>query len=171
MSMRRSGRNTTALASHPCGSLCEPILRALPKWFGIEESLVQYVKDADTMPTWLAKEGDHVIGFLTLRMHFPQSAEIHCMAVHPDHHRKGIGTRLVHALERDLACQDVRILQVKTIAEQKECAAYAMTRRFYGAIGFMPLEVFPTLWDESNPCLLLVKALVDGDEHRDSDIG
>ncbi len=123
------------------------------------------------MPTWLAKEGDRVIGFLTLRKHFSQSAEIHCMAVHPDHHRKGIGTLLAHALERELSCQGVRILQVKTISEQKECAAYAMTRRFYDALGFMPLEVFPTLWDPSNPCLLLVKTLVDGDEHRDSDIG
>ena len=118
------------------------------------------------MPTWLAKEGDRVVGFLTLRKHFPQSAEIHCMAVHPDHHRKGIGALLVHALEHELSCQGVRILQVKTIAEQKECAAYAMTRRFYGALGFMPLEVFPTLWDESNPCLLLVKTLLDGEECR-----
>ena len=27
------------------------------------------------------------------------------------------------------------------------------------AMGFVDLECFPTLWDEGNPCLVLVKAL------------
>ena len=45
-----------------CGVVCEKILRALPDWFGIEESLVQYVKDADVMPTILAKDNDEVVG-------------------------------------------------------------------------------------------------------------
>ena len=44
-----------------CGQVCEQILRALPGWFGIEESLVQYVKDADTMQTMLVKDKNEVI--------------------------------------------------------------------------------------------------------------
>ena len=47
----------------------------------------------------------------------------------------------------------------KTISEERDCESYAMTRQFYLALGFIPLEVFATLWDESNPCLLLVKSL------------
>ena len=131
----------------------------MPKWFGIEKALKQYVKDAESMPTWLVKDGANVIGFLTIKMHFPQSADIHCLAIHPDYHRKGIGTILIEAVEKELISQDVKILQVKTISEERDCESYAKTRQFYLALGFIPLEVFPTLWDESNPCLLLVKPL------------
>ncbi|MFP9213188.1 GNAT family N-acetyltransferase, partial [Enterococcus faecalis] len=31
--------------------------------------------------------------------------------------------------------------------------------RFYESLGFSRLEVFPNLWDEQNPCLVLVKKL------------
>ncbi|MBC23167.1 MAG: hypothetical protein CMJ32_04540 [Phycisphaerae bacterium] len=142
-----------------CSKVCEPILRSLPKWFGIEESLLMYVRDADTMPTMLVKDGDDVIGFLTIKMHFPVSADIHCMAIRPEYHRTGTGTRLIQALERYLTGQGVKLLQVKTISEDRECEAYAKTRQFYQAMGFIPLEVFPTLWDTDNPCLQLVKPL------------
>ena len=131
----------------------------MPKWFGIEKALKQYVKDAESMPTWLVKDDENVIGFLTVKMHFPQSADIHCLAIHPDYHRKGIGTILIEEVEKELISQEVKILQVKTISEERDCESYAMTRQFYLALGFIPLEVFPTLWDESNPCLLLVKPL------------
>ena len=131
----------------------------MPKWFGIEKALKQYVKDAESMPTWLVKDGANVIGFLTIKMHFPQSADIHCLAIHPDYHRKGIGTILIEEVEKELISQDVKILQVKTISEERDCESYAKTHQFYLALGFIPLEVFPTLWDESNPCLLLVKPL------------
>ena len=48
-----------------CGIIYEEILRALPDWFGIEESLVRYVKDADIMPTMFAKYEDNIVGFIT----------------------------------------------------------------------------------------------------------
>ena len=50
-----------------CGGVCEKILRALPDWFGIEESLIQYVKDANTMPTIIVKDDDDVVRFLTIK--------------------------------------------------------------------------------------------------------
>lgn len=157
--MSKKNQITVESPSIHCGKVCEPILRALPEWFGIEESLVQYVKDADTMPTMLVKDGENVIGFLTIKMHFPESADIHCLGIHPDYHRKAVGRLLIQELERYLRSQEVKILQVKTVSEDRDCKAYAKTRQFYLAVGFIPLEVFPTLWDESNPCLLLVKPL------------
>ena len=150
---------TIKLPSKDCGTVCEPILRALPDWFGIEDSLVQYVKDADTMPTMLVKDGDDVVGFLTIKKHFPESADIHCMGILPKYHRTGTGRVLIQALENHLRDEGVKILQVKTVSEDRECDAYAKSRAFYEAVGFIPLEVFPTLWDEANPCLVLVKAL------------
>ena len=142
-----------------CGVVCEKILRALPDWFGIEESLVQYVKDADVMPTILAKDNDEVVGFLTIKKHFPETAEIHCMGILPQYHRKGIGKLLIKELENNLKNDGFKILQVKTVSEESACKFYAQTREFYKSVGFIPLEVFPKLWDESNPCLQLVKQL------------
>ena len=142
-----------------CGQVCENILRALPDWFGIESSLIQYVKDADIMPTMLAKDEDDVIGFITIKKHFPESADIHCMGILPKYHRKGIGKLLIKELENYLKDEGVKILQVKTVSADRDCDAYAKTRAFYKAVGFLPLEIFPNLWDEANPCLVLIKQI------------
>ena len=142
-----------------CGVVCEKILRALPDWFGIEASLIQYVKDANAMPTIIVKDDDDVVGFLTIKKHFSETAEIHCMGILPQYHRKGIGKLLIKELENNLKNDGFKILQVKTISEESDCKFYAKTREFYKSVGFIPLEVFPKLWDESNPCLQLVKQL------------
>lgn len=73
------------------GVECERILRALPEWFGIEEALVQYVKDIRVRDTFLAHLDGCVVGFLTVTRHNDVSAEIHVMGVLPDEHRSGIG--------------------------------------------------------------------------------
>ncbi|MBT4583921.1 MAG: GNAT family N-acetyltransferase [Phycisphaerae bacterium] len=142
------------------GAHVEKILRALPEWFGIEKSTLQYIKDAGTMPSVLAKDGDDVVGFITIRKHFPETAEMHCLGVLPKYHRTGVGRQLVAALETHLKKEGIKFLQVKTISADSSDEAYAKTRKFYIGVGFTPLEVFPTLWDETNPCLLLVKSLV-----------
>ena len=48
--------------------------------------------------------------------------------------------------------------EVKTVAPG-HYPEYDATVAFYRGVGFLPLEVFPTLWDENNPCLILVKTL------------
>ncbi|MCC5890907.1 MAG: N-acetyltransferase, partial [Alkalibacterium sp.] len=48
--------------------------------------------------------------------------------------------------------------QVKTV-DQGHYKEYDQTIAFYQKQGFKKLEVFPTLWDEWNPCLVLVKKL------------
>ena len=142
-----------------CGHVCENILRALPDWFGIESSLIQYVKDADIMPTMLAQDENDFIGFITIKKHFRESADIHCMGILPKYHRKGIGKFLIKELEKYLKDEGVKLLQVKTLSADRDCSAYAKTRAFYKAVGFIPLEVFPNWWDDANPCLLLVKKI------------
>ncbi len=138
--------------------VCEQILRALPDWFGIESALLDYVRDTRTLPTWMAQRGGEAVGFISVRTHFPGAAEIHCMAVLPDHHRAGIGRAMVKFIEHDLARQAVRFLQVKTLGPSRPCGHYERTRRFYEAMGFAPLEEFASLWP-GNPCLLLVKTI------------
>jgi ribosomal protein S18 acetylase RimI-like enzyme len=139
----------------------ERLLRALPHWFGIEASVLEYIEAAHTLPTYLARSApsDPPVGVLLVTRHFPGAAEIHVLAVQPDLHRSGVGRALVDALVADLVADGVGLLQVKTLGPSREDAGYAKTRQFYTAMGFQPLEERHDLWDEGNPCLFMVKVL------------
>ncbi len=39
---------------------CEPVLRTLPLWFGIEASLLEYVRDTERFPTFAARVAGEV---------------------------------------------------------------------------------------------------------------
>lgn len=140
-------------------SECEAVLRSLPMWFGIEESLRTYVRDSAAHPTFALEQDGRIVGFLTLREHFPMSWEVHCIAVAAECRNRGIGSQLLAHAESWLRDRGVRFLQVKTVAETSPSEEYAETRKFYAARGFLPLEVFPTLWDPRNPALQLVKTI------------
>jgi GNAT superfamily N-acetyltransferase len=138
----------------------ERLMRALPDWFGIEESLLEYVADAARLPTYLAYVGHdpNAVGVLLLARHFPEAAEVHLMAVDPRFHRRGIGRALLEAVEQDLRSEGVRFLQVKTQGPSRPDPGYQRTLSFYRAEGFAPLEELDGLWAE-NPCLIMVKSL------------
>lgn len=139
---------------------CEAIGRALLGWFGIEEGLEEMRLAAERGPGFVAlTTADAVTGFLTVDRHFPESWDISWMAVHPAHHRRGIGRRLIDALVEDARAHEVRLLQVKTLADVHPSQEYAETRAFYRSLGFIRLEVFPDLWGPANPCLVLVMPL------------
>jgi len=135
------------------------ILAALPEWFGIAEANARFAEEARHLPMFVARLGGAAVGIATLRQHFPATAELHLIAVKPVHHRAGIGARLIRAIEDHLRGTATRTLTVKTLAPSAGDLAYARTHRFYAAQGFLPLEVFPTLWDAENPCLLMAKTL------------
>jgi len=140
-------------------SMCTPILRSLPEWFGIEESILQYSSGIEHLPTFLAKTSENIIGFLSIKQHNPYSAEILVMGVHPEVQRHGIGRALLNATQEWLRQQGVEYLQVKTLGPTNDDPNYAKTRDFYEAVGFRPLEELQQIWDEHNPCLILVKRL------------
>lgn len=140
-------------------AVCTPILRSLPDWFGIEEAIVQYSVEIDALPTFLAREGEHIAGFLSLKQHNPYAAEVFVMGVRPEAHRMGLGRALVEAAQAWLRQQGSEYLQVKTLGESHSDPGYAKTRAFYLAMGFRPLEEFKQIWDERNPCLILIKRL------------
>ncbi len=146
------------------GAVCEAILRALPEWFGIEEATAQYIRAIDDLPTFVAFVVGRAVGFMTVKQHFPQSAELYVLGVLPEMHHRGVGRALLARVEAYLREQGVEYLHVKTLSASHPDPGYAKTRAFYEAMGFRPLEEFKTLWDEANPCLLMVKKLVMGNE-------
>jgi GNAT superfamily N-acetyltransferase len=141
------------------GPICRGILAALPRWFGIPESVDEYVEAADRTPTIVATVGERDAGVLVPLRHTEWAAEIVVMAVLPDLHRRGVGRAMLAHAEATLAAAGVEYLQVKTLADTHPDEGYARTRQFYLACGFRPLEVFPTLWHPGNPALQLVKRL------------
>jgi GNAT superfamily N-acetyltransferase len=137
--------------------ICDRILRSLPEWFGIEESIVDYVRQVREMPFYAALDGGEEIGFLAVKTHNPFAAEVCVMGVLRQHHRKGAGMALVKAAEDFCRAKGHEYLTVKTLAGSVSYEPYSRTRMFYEKAGFVPLEVFPLLWDERNPCLFMAK--------------
>lgn len=137
---------------------CEQILRSLPAWFGIEEAIIQYRLDIETMETYVVEISDVVAGFMTLNIHNDYSAEIHVLALKSAYHGLGIGRRLVAFGEEKLIARSVEYLHVKTMGPSLPNDFYALTRNFYFHLGFRPLEE-TNLWGDRNPCLIMVKHL------------
>jgi GNAT superfamily N-acetyltransferase len=139
--------------------VAEQVMRALPEWFGLEESLLEYVQAATRLPTLIASEGSLSIGFLTMKQQTPQSVEIVAMGVLPEWHRRGIGRSLVEAAIELVAARGARLLQVKTLGPSHPSKSYARTRAFYEVLGFIPVEETTAFWGSANPCLIMVKPL------------
>lgn len=140
-------------------AVCGPILEGLPEWFGIAEANAQYVRDIEVLPTFVAREGDEVVGFLTVKRHYPESAEVLVMGVRADRHRGGAGRALVEASEVWLRDEGVTFLQVKTRGPSTPDPFYERTREFYRGVGFVRLEEMLTLWGEDDAALVQVKTL------------
>lgn len=133
------------------------VLLDLPDWFGLPENTKSYIDDSRELPLWVARKGEEIIGFITLTESSPETGDLHCMGIKKAYHRKGIGSQLYLVLEK-YAKEKYKYLQVKTV-EEGHYIEYDQTVAFYKAVGFSKLEVFPTLWDEWNPCLIMIKAL------------
>jgi GNAT superfamily N-acetyltransferase len=141
------------------GAICGTILTTLPDWFGIEAANAAYVRDVERMAMFAAFDGIEPIAFLALNQHSPEVFENHVLGVRPQFHRQGLGRALMTRAEDYARSRAARLLTAKTLAPSHPDPGYARTRRFYQAMGFFPVEEFPTLWSPENPCLLMAKIL------------
>lgn len=138
-------------------SIVKEVLLNLPEWFGLEESTQEYIDQSRKLPLLAAMALDEVIGFVTLKETSVDVCEIHCMGIKKEYHRQGIGHQLYKAME-SIAKKKYLYIQVKTVDEGRY-KEYDQTIAFYRNMGFKKVEVFPTLWDEWNPCLQMIKAI------------
>jgi GNAT superfamily N-acetyltransferase len=143
------------------GQICEKILATLPSWFGVPESVRNYVAVANRMPAVVASLADEDVGILVITTHGRYAAEVSVMAVVPDLHRRGIGRMMLSHTEDALARAGIEFLQVKTLSATKADEGYEKTRAFYLAYGFRPLEEFPDLWGPDNPTLQMIKSVAN----------
>jgi GNAT superfamily N-acetyltransferase len=135
--------------------ICRQVLQELPGWFGLADANERYEREVAALPTFAVDED----AFLSLKLHTAKAAEVYVIGVRPHLHGRGLGTALLGAAEDYLRKRGVEYLQVKTLGPSRPSERYERTRRFYGARGFVPLEELHGVWDDDNPCLLLVKRL------------
>ena len=97
-------------------------------------------------------------GFLYLKETGKDTMEIAAMGVRKEFHRRGVGKALFERAKAIAKENGYSFLQVKTV-QMGKYESYDATNRFYQALGFKELEVFPTLWDPWNPCQVYVMAI------------
>lgn len=141
-------------------SACERILRALPDWFGLEDSIQRYVAHLSSLDGYAAEVEGQVVGFVGLLRHSVGSVEIDVIAVAPTHHGQGLGAALVQVVEASLHDSRPLLLHTKTLGPSHPDRNYANTRKFWATLGFLPTEETTLFWGEANPCLILVKPLL-----------
>lgn len=134
------------------------VLEALPDWFGIPEAREAYIKNSVEQIFFAAIEQDCPVGFIYLKETGKETVELYVMGVLKEYHRRGIGRELFEAAKACAANKGYSFIQVKTV-QMGKYKEYDDTNYFYLKMGFKEFEVFPTLWDEWNPCQIYVMAL------------
>lgn len=137
----------------------EKVLRGLPDWFGIENALLDYAASVSELPFWAALEGDVCVGFVSVKIHHGHTGDIYVMGILPEYHRQGIGRQLMEAADYYFQENGCKYVIVKTLSELAESEHYERTRQFYLRVGFEPLITLTEMWDEQNPCLIMIKEL------------
>ena len=138
--------------------IARQILEALPEWFGIPEAREGYIREAADKITVVSEDVGKPNGFLCLKETGKDTVELAVMGVLKECHRNGIGTALFEAAKAIAVEKGYSFLQVKTV-QMGRYEEYDRTNLFYLSLGFKEFEVFPTLWDEWNPCQIYVMSL------------
>ena len=139
-------------------SIAREVLNDLPEWFGLPESTENYIKESQEKPFLASFYNDELVGFVVLGASSLDCAEIFVMGVKKKFHHHGAGRELNQAYEDLAKSLGYTYTQVKTV-QSGHYDEYDITNKFYKAVGYKELEVFPDLWDENNPCQIYVKYL------------
>ena len=135
------------------------ILEALPDWFGLPEAREEYIVNSVNQQFFAAVKEEKTIGFLCLTHTGKDTVEVSVMGVLKEFHRHGIGRKLFMKAREKAIKDGFSFIQVKTV-QMGQYDNYDNTNKFYISLGFKEFEIFPTLWDEWNPCQVYVMALL-----------
>lgn len=137
------------------------ILESLPEWFGSKQALNDYVEKIKDLPFWGAfLENDRCVGFFAVKTHYDYTGEILVCGILQEYQHIGIGKTLYSVAEKYFIQSGCKFVIVKTLSELVNFEPYSRTRNFYKSIGFESLITLTEMWDEENPCLIMLKALV-----------
>lgn len=138
--------------------IARTVLEQLQDWFEVTDAREKYISESAEQVFFAAEDEGKDVGFVYLKSTGKDTVEIACMGVLVPYHRRGIGSALFSAVKAQAKDMGFRFLQVKTVA-MGHYEEYDQTNLFYKSLGFKEFEVFPTLWDEHNPCQVYVMAV------------
>lgn len=134
------------------------ILEALTDWFEIPEGRENYIKESVDKIFFCAYDMDRPIGFLYLKETGNATVELYVMGVLKEFHRNGVGRELFRHAKETAGEKGYSFIQVKTV-QMGKYEVYDRTNKFYLSLGFKEFEVFPTLWDDLNPCQIYIASV------------
>lgn len=139
-------------------NITRTILESLPDWFGIPQAREEYIAGSKGKTFFCSFDEEIPVGFIYLKETGRHTVELAVMGVLKEYHRLGIGRKLFDEAKKEAKQQGYSFLQVKTV-QMGRYTNYDDTNRFYLSLGFVELEVFPTLWNEYNPCQIYIMAI------------
>lgn len=135
------------------------ILKDLPEWFGIEESTLEYIRNVHNYPFVAAYINDEAVGFYSIREENSTVLDMYVLGVMKEYHNKGIGKKLQEFVDDYARAKSYEFLIVLTLAEKAQNKEYLQTREFYLKRGFIDLYQNDDIFDENNPCQIMLKKL------------
>ena len=138
--------------------IARQILEGLKEWFEVDESREKYIAECKEWLFFASEVEDGYNGFLCLKPTGDATVELAVMGVSKSSHRSGVGRDLVEASKKAASDEGYEFMQVKTV-KMGMYEDYDITNKFYISCGFKEFELFPTYWDEANPCQIYVMSL------------
>jgi len=138
-------------------TLCLQIARDLPEWFN-EAGLRAMERDLGEERTFVAVEGEEILGFVTVKPLNERTLEILWMAVRRELRGNGIGTEMLEFVEGWAKERGFEVLVVKTSGDLSY-EPYNATRRFYERNGFVRIALIDPYPGWGEPALVYVKCL------------
>jgi len=111
------------------------VAAALPQWFTEHARTEDMPIDFSLQRGFVAEDTNGIVGFTTYTSTHG-SVELMWFGVKPNYHRKGIGAKLLAALEDELRSIGLTELRVDTVADSVNYKPYELTRAFYKKMGF-----------------------------------
>jgi N-acetylglutamate synthase-like GNAT family acetyltransferase len=139
---------------------CLSIAEQLPQYF-TSKAIQTMAEDLKAQELYIAKESGQIFGFITYHKKNSEKVELSWLAVHPKHHHKSVGTKLVEHVLAILKAQEVKEIIVKTLAKEANYPPYDITRNFFEKLGFIHQETIDPYpdWEPGNPCAVYIKTL------------
>ncbi len=131
------------------------IIKALRDWFD-ETAQRNIPTDLRFQNGFVAILASRVVGFVAFTVS-EGVAMLEWMGVVPEHHRHGIGRRLVEKMIDELKRSDVNEVRVRTLGDSVEYEPYVQTRAFYRAMGFEDLQRIAQPDNKACPELLIMR--------------
>ena len=138
--------------------IARSVLESLIDWFEIPEARENYIEKSAGQLFFAAIKDSIPIGFLYLKESSSDTIELYVIGVLKEYHRQDVGRSLFEAAKDAAFANGYSFMQVKTV-QMGKYEEYDRTNKFYLNLGFKEFEVFPTLWDENNPCQVYVLSL------------